>query len=223
MKRLNFLFIFVFILSIVSYGQYKQAPLPYNYSALEPYIDSTTMYIHYNLHHAAYLKNLNSALEKYPELYKKDIVELMKHLNELPSDIQTTVRNNGGGYYNHNIFWEMMAPAGTTKMSKKVENLLVKNFGSVEAFKSEFEKAAMTRFGSGWAWLIKEPSGKLSIYSTANQDNCYNPDSKIKGTPVLALDVWEHAYYLHYQNKRAEYVKLFWNIVNWDKVEELLN
>jgi len=222
MKRLKILLIFVFSLSAISYGQYKQAPLPYSYSALEPTIDSTTMYIHFNFHHASYLKNLNKALEKYPELYKKDIVELLKNLNELPADIQTTVRNNGGGYYNHSLYWSVMAPEGSTKISPKVEKLLIKNFGSVDAFKTEFEKAAMTRFGSGWAWLIKEPSGKLTIYSTANQDNCFNPDSKIKGTPILTLDVWEHAYYLHYQNKRADYVKSFWNIVNWNKVEELL-
>lgn len=222
MKRIKYLLFFVFGLSVLSYGQFKQAALPYDYNALEPYIDSSTMYIHYNFHHASYLKNFNKALEKYPELYKKDVVEILKNINELPIEIQTAVRNNGGGYYNHSLYWTIMAPACSTKMSSKLEKILIKNFGSIDAFKSEFENAAMTRFGSGWAWLIKEPSGKLTVYSTANQDNCYNPDSKIKGTPVLTLDIWEHAYYLNYQNKRADYVKSFWNIVNWNEVEKLL-
>ncbi len=220
MKRLNLLLLLSICFSIVSYGQFKQDPLPYDYKALEPYIDSTTMYIHFNFHHAAYTNNLNKVLEKYPELYKKDITEIFRNLNELPADIQTSVRNNGGGYYNHSLFWKMMAPAGSTKMSAKLEKALVANFGSVDAFKTAFENAAMTRFGSGWAWLVKEPSGKLTIYSTANQDNPFMPDSKVKGTPVLALDVWEHAYYLKYQNKRAAYVKAFWSVVNWAEVEK---
>ena len=210
------------VVSISSFAQFKQAPLPYKYSALEPYIDSTTMYIHYNLHHATYVSNLNKALEKNPELYKKSLVELIQTLNTLPADIQTAVRNNGGGVYNHSFFWEIMAPAGTANMSPKLEKILIDNFGSVDAFKAEFEKAAAGRFGSGWVWLIKEQTGKLRIISTPNQDNSLMPNAEIKGKPVLALDVWEHAYYLKYQNKRAAYAKAFWSVVNWTKVEQLI-
>ncbi len=222
MKRLTILLVLIISTSVLIMGQFKLVDLPYKYNALEPYIDSTTMYIHYNFHHQGYATNLNKALEKYPELYKKDIMELLQNIKELPADIQTTVRNNGGGYYNHNLFWKMMASAGTTKISAKLEKKLIDNFGSVEAFKTEFEKAGMTRFGSGWAWLVKEPSGKLKISSTANQDSPINADAEVKGKPVLTLDVWEHAYYLKYQNKRAAYVKAFWSVVNWNEVERLI-
>jgi len=222
MKRLKLLTILLFSISLLSFGQFKLPALGFKYNALEPYIDSTTMYIHYNFHHAAYVNNLNKALEKYPELYKKDILDLIQHLNELPADIQTAVKNNGGGYYNHSFFWTVLAPAGTANMSPKLEKILVDNFGSVDAFKAEFEKAAVGRFGSGWVWLIKEPSGKLRIISTANQDNPLMPMAEVKGKPVLTLDVWEHAYYLKYQNKRAAYAKAFWNVVNWTEVERLV-
>ena len=223
MKRISILLVLIISTSVLVMGQFKLAELPYKYNALEPYIDSTTMYIHYNFHHQAYATNLNKALEKYPELYKKDIVELLKNIKELPAEIQTAVRNNGGGYYNHLLFWKMMAPAGTTKMSAKLEKKLIENFGSIDAFKLEFEKAGMTRFGSGWAWLVKEPSGKLKICSTPNQDSPIYADAEVKGKPILTLDVWEHAYYLKYQNKRAAYVKAFWSVVNWEEVEKLLN
>lgn len=222
MKRFKLMLLFVSCFSIVVFSQFKQASLPYNYGALEPYIDSTTMYIHYNFHHSGYTNNLNKSLEKYPELMKKDITEIFMNLNEVPVSIRTSVRNNGGGFYNHNFFWSIMAPPGTTKMSAKLEKVIVTNFGSVEKFKNEFENAAMTRFGSGWAWLIKEPNGKLTVCSTVNQDNTFMPESTVKGKPLLTLDVWEHAYYLKYQNKRAAYVKSFWEIVNWDEVEKLL-
>jgi len=222
MKRLKLLTILLFSISLLSFGQFKLPALGFKYNALEPYIDSTTMYIHYNFHHAAYVNNLNKALEKYPELYKKDILDLIQHLNELPADIQTAVKNNGGGYYNHSFFWTVLAPAGTANMSPKLEKILVDNFGSVDAFKAEFEKAAVGRFGSGWVWLINEPSGKLRIISTANQDNPLMPLAEVKGKPVLTLDVWEHAYYLKYQNKRAAYAKAFWNVVNWTEVERLV-
>ncbi len=222
MKRLKLLTILLFSISLLSFGQFKLPALGFKYNALEPYIDSTTMYIHYNFHHATYVNNLNKALEKYPELYKKDILDLIQHLNELPADIQTAVKNNGGGYYNHSFFWTVLAPAGTATMSPKLEKILVDNFGSVDAFKAEFEKAAVGRFGSGWVWLIKEPSGKLRIISTANQDNPLMPMAEVKGKPVLTLDVWEHAYYLKYQNKRAAYAKAFWNVVNWTEVERLV-
>jgi Fe-Mn family superoxide dismutase len=206
---------------LVSFGQFRLPVLGFKYNALEPYIDSSTMYIHYNYHHAAYLNNLNKALEKYPELYKKDILELIQNLNVLPAEILTAVRNNGGGYYNHSLFWSMLAPYGSTKISADLEKLLVKNFGSIDAFKAEFEKAAVGRFGSGWVWLIKEASGKLRIISTANQDNPLMPMAEVKGKPILTLDVWEHAYYLKYQNKRAAYAKAFWNVVNWTEVKRL--
>ena len=222
MKRLKLLTILLFSISLLSFGQFKLPALGFKYNALEPYIDSTTMYIHYNFHHATYVNNLNKALEKYPELYKKDILDLIQHLNELPADIQTAVKNNGGGYYNHSFFWTVLAPAGTATMSPRLEKILVDNFGSVDAFKAEFEKAAVGRFGSGWVWLIKEPSGKLRIISTANQDNPLMPMAEMKGKPVLTLDVWEHAYYLKYQNKRAAYAKAFWNVVNWTEVERLV-
>ena len=222
MKRTGLSLILLLACSTIVFGQFKQTPLPYKYSALEPYIDSTTMYIHFNSHHAAYCTNLNKALEKYPELYKKSVVELIQSLNELPADIQTVVRNQGGGFYNHSLFWTMMAPAGTAPMTPKLEKILSENFGSVEAFKIEFEKAAASRFGSGWAWLIKEPSGKLRIISTANQDSPLLPMAEVKGKPVLTLDVWEHAYYLKYQSKRAAYIKAFWNVVNWTEVEKLI-
>lgn len=222
MKRFNSLFILFLTVPLLSYGQYKLSPLPYKYNALEPYIDSTTMRIHHDLHHATYVTNLNKALEKYPELYKKTELELIQNLTQLPKEIQTAVRNNGGGVYNHNFFWKIMAPAGTANMSAKMEKMLIDNFGSVDAFKAEFEKAALGRFGSGWAWLIKDASGKLLITSTPNQDNPLMPTAEVKGKPVLTLDVWEHAYYLKYQNKRAAYAKAFWNVVNWTEVEKLI-
>jgi len=222
MKRLKLLTILLFSISLLSFGQFKLPALGFKYNALEPYIDSTTMYIHYNFHHATYVNNLNKALEKYPELYKKDILDLVQHLNELSADIQTAVKNNGGGYYNHSFFWTVLAPAGTANMSPKLEKILVDNFGSVDAFKAEFEKAAVGRFGSGWVWLINETSGKLRIISTANQDNPLMPMAEVKGKHVLTLDVWEHAYYLKYQNKRAAYAKAFWNVVNWTEVERLV-
>ena len=202
-------------------AQFKLPDLPYKYNALEPYIDSTTMYIHYNSHHAAYCSNLNKALEKYPELYKKSALELIQNINTLPTDIQTAVRNQGGGFYNHNLFWAMMAPAGSANMSSKLEKLLIANFGSIDAFKAEFEKAAASRFGSGWAWLIKDVNGKLLITSTINQDSPMMISAEVKGKALLTLDVWEHAYYLKYQSKRASYIKAFWNVVNWTEVERL--
>jgi len=221
--RQLFITIAVWITTLfLSFGQFQVPTLSYRYSALEPYIDSTTMYIHLNNHHAAYISNLNKSLEKYPELMKKDILDLFKNIETLPSDIQTSVRNNGGGYYNHKLFWTLLAPAGTAPMSAKLKKNIEENFGSVEKFKEEFENAGLKRFGSGWVWLIKEDTGKLKIISTANQDNTYMPFVKTKGTPVLTLDVWEHAYYLKYQSKRAAYLKSFWEVVNWKEVEKLL-
>jgi len=223
MKRLKTLLFILMTTSMLCSAQFKIPALQFKYNALEPYIDSTTMRIHHDLHHGAYATNLNKALEKYPELYKKDIVELITNINELPADIQTAVRNNGGGFYNHSFFWTMLAPAGTANMSPALEKIIVTNFGSIDAFKGEFEKAAVSRFGSGWAWLIKESNGKLRIISTPNQDNSLMSIADVKGKPVLTLDVWEHAYYLKYQNKRMAYVKAFWNVVNWTEVEKLIS
>ena len=222
MKRFKSVMFLLLTTTLLCFGQFKLPALQFKYNALEPTIDSTTMYIHYNFHHAAYVNNLNKALEKYPELYKKDILELIQNINELPADIQTAVRNNGGGYYNHSFFWSILAPAGTTPMSPKLEKILTENFGSIDAFKSEFEKAAVGQFGSGWAWVIKEKTGKLRIISTPNQDNSLMQKAEVKGKPVLTIDVWEHAYYLKYQNKRIAYVKAFWNVVNWTEVEKLI-
>lgn len=209
--------------SLSVFAQFQVPALPYKYNALEPYIDSTTMFIHLNNHHAAYVANLNKALEKYPDLQKKSITNLLASINTLPADIQTAVRNNGGGHYNHSLFWKTLAPAGSAPMSPELEAIIVKNFGSVEVLKTEFEKAALARFGSGWAWVIKDEAGKLKIVTTPNQDNTVMSVINVKGKPVLMLDIWEHAYYLKYQSKRAAYVKAFWEIVNWKEVERLIN
>lgn len=220
MKIKSIISTIMLFVAINSFGQYKLPDLPYKYNALEPYIDSTTMRIHHDLHHATYVSNLNKALEKCPELYKKSVEELIANFTELPKEIQTTVRNNGGGVYNHTFFWNIMAPAGSATMSSKLEKILTDKFGSIESFRDEFEKAALGRFGSGWAWLVKDQQGNLKIVSTPNQDNCLMPNSELKGKPVLCIDVWEHAYYLKYQNKRAAYVKSFWSVVNWKEVEK---
>lgn len=188
--------------------------LSYPYDALEPYIDATTMEIHHTKHHGGYVKNLNAALEKYPEWASKSIEDILKDLDNIPEDIRTTVRNNGGGHYNHSIFWTIMGPNGGGEPSGKLAESIDKTFGSFDKFKEEFSNAAVTRFGSGWAWLVLDNYGHLSILSTPNQDNPITYSLK----PVLGLDVWEHAYYLKYQNKRPEYIQAWWNIVNWEEV-----
>lgn len=218
MKRIILLSSLLLLAVPAIFSQFTLPKLAYSYDALEPYIDKETMNIHYNNHHATYVKNLNDALKDYPQYQKKEVADLLKNLNTLPSGIQTAVRNNGGGHYNHTLFWANLAPAGSTQMSSDVKKALEDNFGSVDAFKSAFEKAATGRFGSGWAWLIKDDKGKLQIVSTANQDSPIMPFAEVKGTPILALDVWEHAYYLKYQSKRADYIKSFWQVVNWDEV-----
>ncbi len=221
MTRNLILFVFITSFASISLSQHKLPELKYSYGALEPHIDSVTMRIHHTAHHAAYVSNLNKALEKYPQYSKMDINLLLKNINTLPKEIQTAVRNNGGGHYNHSFFWELLAPAGSTKISPALEQALTRNFGSVEKFKDAFEKAATGRFGSGWVWLMQKADKSLYIESTPNQDNMLMPFNTMKGKPILALDVWEHAYYLKYQSKRAGYVKAFWNIVNWDKVATL--
>ncbi|MCC8144942.1 MAG: superoxide dismutase [Bacteroidales bacterium] len=204
-------------------AQFSLPVLPYSYDALEPYIDSETMNIHYNNHHATYVKNLNEALAKHPELQNRSIEELIRDINSLPSDVRTAIRNNGGGHYNHTLFWSILAPAGSTQMSANLRQAIERDFGSVDAFKKQFEEAASGRFGSGWAWLIKDNNGRLQITSTPNQDNPIMSVAEMRGTPILGLDVWEHAYYLKYQSKRADYIKAFWDVVNWNEVERLFN
>ena len=192
---------------------YQLPELPYAYDALTPYIDEETMHLHHDKHHNTYVTNLNAAIEKYPELGSKTIEELMSNLDAIPEDIRTAVRNNGGGHVNHTFFWEILAPNAGGVPTGEVKEAIDATFGSFDKFKEEFAAAATTRFGSGWAWLVLD-GGKLSIISTPNQDS---PLSEGK-TPILGLDVWEHAYYLNYKNVRPEYIKAFWNIVNWDEV-----
>ncbi len=192
---------------------FKVPELPYAYNALEPTIDEQTMRLHHDKHHAAYVQKLNTALED-TEWLNKDIEEVLTSLDKLPADKQKAVRNNGGGHYNHSLFWPMMAPGGN-EMSAELKQHLEQDFGSVDAFKEEFATAAANQFGSGWAWLVSK-EGKLRITSTSNQDNPIMEDSDCK--VVLGLDVWEHAYYLNYQNVRPDYIKAFWNVVNWEFV-----
>ena len=193
--------------------------LPYAADALEPYIDKLTMEIHHGKHHAAYIANLNKALASAPELAGKPLEVLLAHgLATVPESIRTAVRNNGGGTLNHSFFWRMMGPKAGGQPSGKLAEAIKGTFGSFEQFKEKFSAAAMGRFGSGWAWLVKDGSGKLDISSTANQDT---PLSEAK-FPILGLDVWEHAYYLKYQNRRVEYVAAWWNVVNWQEAERRL-
>ncbi|MGE5775548.1 MAG: superoxide dismutase [Chloroflexota bacterium] len=192
--------------------------LPYSVDALEPYIDAQTMTIHHDKHHQAYVTNLNAALEKHPELANKSLVDLLSNLNAVPEDIRMAVRNHGGGTWNHNLFWEVMAPKAGGAPSAELSKALEAAFGSFDAFKTEFEKAATTRFGSGWAWLVRKGDG-LAVVSTANQDNPYS-DGLV---PLMAIDVWEHAYYLKYQNRRPEYISNWWNVVNWEAVAAKYN
>jgi len=195
--------------------RFSQVPLPYAFNALEPHIDAMTMDIHYNRHHAAYLKNANDALDA-EKIVVKDVAEFFSRVGSFSAK----ARNNGGGVWNHNFFWQVMRP-GVIPPPAKVTDAINAAFGSMEQFKDQFTRAATGRFGSGWAWLVKD-GGKLAIGSTPNQDNPLMPGAEIKGTPLLAIDVWEHAYYLKYQNKRADYINAWWNLVNWDEVARQL-
>ncbi|MEN5309364.1 superoxide dismutase [Chryseobacterium cucumeris] len=190
--------------------------LGYAYDALEPTIDARTMEIHHTKHHQAYIDNLNKAIEG-TELAGKTIEEICKTGTDKPA-----VRNNGGGHFNHTLFWEILTPGGSKEPVGNVKTA-IENYGGLDKFKTDFSEAAKTRFGSGWAWLIKNADGSVSVSSTPNQDNPLMPVADVKGTPVLGLDVWEHAYYLNYQNRRPDYVSAFFDVVNWDKVEELFN
>ena len=187
--------------------------LPYAYDALEPHIDKQTMEIHHTKHHQAYTTNLNNAIQG-TDLENKSIEEILQSNSSAPA----AVRNNGGGYYNHNLFWEILAPNGGGEPSGAVGEAITSSFGSYDKFKEEFTKAATTRFGSGWAWLCKMEGGALQICSTANQDNPLMDVSECQGFPILGLDVWEHAYYLKYQNRRPEYIASFFNLINWEEV-----
>ncbi|AII51416.1 superoxide dismutase [Hymenobacter sp. APR13] len=189
--------------------------LPYDYAALEPHIDAQTMEIHHSKHHQAYVTNLNNAVAG-TELEGKSLEDLMQNIASAPA----AVRNNGGGHWNHSFFWQILGPNGGGEPTGAVGEAINKAFGSYEKFKEEFTKAATTRFGSGWAWLCKQADGSVKICSTPNQDNPLMPDAGCQGTPVLGLDVWEHAYYLKYQNRRPDYVAAFYNAINWDEVNK---
>ena len=194
---------------------FEVPPLPYDYAALEPHIDEQTMRLHHDKHHATYVTNLNNALQSEQSLQEQSIEQLLQNIDNVPESIRTAVRNNGGGHANHTMFWEIMKPNGGGQPTGPIAEAINSSFGSFDAFKEQFVKAATTRFGSGWAWLVAN-GGKLEITSTANQDS-----PLMEGrTPILGLDVWEHAYYLKYQNRRPEYITAWWNTINWDAVNE---
>jgi superoxide dismutase, Fe-Mn family len=192
-------------------------PLPYPTDALEPHIDKQTMEIHHGKHHAAYVTNLNAALEKHPELQSKSVEDLLRNINTVPEDIRTAVRNNGGGHANHTMFWQIMGPRAGGAPNGAIADAITGSFGSFDAFKEQFTKAGIGRFGSGWAWVIDQ-GGKLAIESTPNQDSPLMEGKKA----VFGLDVWEHAYYLKYQNRRPDYIGAWWNVVNWAEINKRL-
>ncbi len=194
--------------------------LPYAFNALEPSIDARTMEIHHGKHHAAYVTNLNAAIQG-TEWEKKSLEDLISKINDLPEGIRAAVRNNGGGHFNHSLFWKLMAPKAGGEPTGDLADAINKQFGSFAAFKEKFETAAKTRFGSGWAWLGVKADATLCVCSTPNQDNPLMDVAENKCRPILGLDVWEHAYYLHYQNRRPDYVAAFWNVVNWNEVKSL--
>jgi superoxide dismutase, Fe-Mn family len=200
--------------SAIAASSFTLPPLPYDYKALEPYIDAQTMQLHHDKHHAAYVTNLNKALEKHPELKDKSLEELVKTPDQIPEDIRVVVRNNGGGHYNHSMFWSIMSPKGGGKPKGKLAAAIDSRFGNFEKFQQAFEAAGASRFGSGWVWLVKTAQGKLEIITTPNQDTPLGEGA----FPVMGNDMWEHAYYLKYQNRRPEYLKAWWNVVNWPEI-----
>jgi superoxide dismutase, Fe-Mn family len=197
---------------------YTLPPLPYPHDALEPHIDAQTLQIHHGKHHQTYVNNLNAAVEKHPELFSKSVEDLLRDLASVPEDIRTAVRNNGGGVANHTIYWQVMGPKAGGAPTGPIADALKSSFGSVEAFKEQFTKAALGQFGSGWAWVVQDDGGKLSIQPSANQDSPLSQGKKI----VFVIDVWEHAYYLKYQNRRADYINAWWNVVNWAEINKRL-
>jgi superoxide dismutase, Fe-Mn family len=199
---------------------YELPTLPYDYNALEPHIDARTMEIHHTKHHQAYITNLNNAIKGKADLEKKSVEDLIRDLNSVPEDIRMVVRNNGGGHANHSFFWKIMGPKAGDEPKGKLADDIKSTFGGFDQFKEKFADAGVKRFGSGWAWLIKNNSGKLEIVSTANQDSPLmgKAIAGAEGTPILGIDVWEHAYYLNYQNRRPDYIKAWWHVVNWDAV-----
>ena len=199
-----------------SEGPFKLPPLPYDYNALEPYIDEETMRFHHDKHHAGYTKNLNKAVSRYPELASKSADDILRDIDNVPEDILTTVRNNGGGYVNHKMFWEIMSPDGGGEPTGAIATAIIDAFGNFEAFKEQFNQAGSQQFGSGWAWLVLDNNQQLKVMRTPNQDS-----PLMEGMyPIMGNDVWEHAYYLKYRNARGEYLKQWWNVVNWTEVNK---
>jgi Fe-Mn family superoxide dismutase len=194
--------------------EFTLPPLPYDYGALEPHIDTQTMQIHHDKHHAAYVTNLNNALKDHPDLQSKSIEDLIRGINSVPEAIRTAVRNNGGGHINHTMFWEIMKPGGGSQPTGGLAQAIQSKFGGVDALKQQVNDAGVKRFGSGWAWLVVDGGGNLAVISTANQDSPLMEGQ----TPILGVDVWEHAYYLKYQNRRPDYLNTWWNVVNWDEI-----
>lgn len=197
---------------------YELPPLPYPANALEKAIDEQTMQIHHGKHHAAYVNNLNAAVEKHPELGKKSVDDLLREINSVPEDIRTAVRNNAGGHSNHSMFWKIMSPNGGGEPKGAIAQVIKDNFGSFEDFKQQFNDAGAKRFGSGWTWLVKSKDGEFQVLSTANQDSPLMDGHY----PIMGNDVWEHAYYLRYQNRRPDYLKAWWDLVNWDEINRRL-
>ena len=203
---------------------YSLPSLEYSVDALEPHVDARTMEIHHGKHHQTYIDKLNGAIEGHSELGEKSVDDLITNLSDLPESMQTAVRNNGGGHFNHTFFWQCISPNGGGTPSGELSNAIDATFGSFDAFKNEFLQAAITRFGSGWAWLIKEEDGSLAVTSSPNQDNpLMQGITDHCGTPIIGLDVWEHAYYLNYQNRRPDYVTAFWNVVDWERANSLFS
>jgi superoxide dismutase, Fe-Mn family len=197
-------------------GEFTLPPLPYSFDALEPHIDARTMQIHHDKHHVAYVKNLNAAVGKYPQLKGKNAETLLQTLSSLPEEIRTVVRNNGGGHVNHSMFWQIMAPKAGGAPTGEIATAITETFGSFASFKTQFNEAGMKRFGSGWAWLVRSPDGKLQVMTTPNQDSPF-----LEGMfPIMGNDLWEHAYYLLYQNRRADYLEAWWNVINWGEVNK---
>lgn len=220
MKKILLLAVAGLFLGSQAFAQYALPALNYGYSDLEPYLDSATVYIHYNKHHQGYANKLNDVLEKYPDYKSFPIEDLLDKVNQMPAAIRTKVRNFGGGYYNHNLYWSLLTTKEKSVMSPALVDSINANFGSVERMKEYLLKASSTVFGSGWVWLVRADDGKIKLLYTANQDNPLM--SKNKAQPILAIDLWEHAYYLKFQNNREAYINSIWEIINWAKVEELM-